>query len=107
MFTDGAFWKHLHNRITLGSIEESLARAETPEDCWGVICDACRQFGFARAEMSYKEQHFARTWTEAHTGPVWNLDIPIAEGRLILTRSCTEPHAPTVLASLAEALHRA
>jgi len=107
MFADGAFWKHLHHRITLRSIEDALAGAETLEDCWSVICDVCPQFGFARAEMNYKEEHFTQTWTDVHSNPVWNLEIPLAEGRLFLTRSCTEPHAPTVVAPLAESLHRA
>lgn len=107
MVMGGAFRRHLSNELAVRAFDEALAASTTAEDRWTVICEACRQFGFTQAELQFNGQRFEETLADTNGDPVWNLDIPLAgSGRLRLTRRFGESHVPTVLAPIAEALHK-
>jgi UDP-GlcNAc:undecaprenyl-phosphate GlcNAc-1-phosphate transferase len=106
LFISGAFRRHLSNELALRAFEDSLAKAVTPEDCWGVIREACRKFGFTQAELCLNGHRFVETLAETNGNPTWGVDIPLAAGGHVhLARCFGESPAPTVLVPFAEALH--
>ena len=106
MFVGGAFRRHLSNELAVRSFDEALAASSTPEDRWIVICEACRQFGFTRAELQLNGRRFEESLADTNGDPVWNLDIPLAGGHLRLTRCFGESRMPIALAPIAETLHK-
>ena len=107
MVVGGAFRRHLNNELALRAFEEELKSAGTAEECWGAIREACREFGFTRAELRLNGHRFEETLLETNGNPTWGMEIPLAEeGHLLLTRCFGESQAPTVLVPFAEALHR-
>jgi UDP-GlcNAc:undecaprenyl-phosphate GlcNAc-1-phosphate transferase len=64
MFAEGAFRRHLNDQIALRAFEDAMAAAATPEDRWSAICEACRKFGFTRAELRLNGRRFEETLVE-------------------------------------------
>jgi UDP-GlcNAc:undecaprenyl-phosphate GlcNAc-1-phosphate transferase len=107
MFVGGSFRRHLNNQIALRALEDALAAASTAEDRWKAICEACRNFGFTRAELRLDGYCFEQTLVETNGNPVWKIDIPLpGEAHLLLTRCFGESPVPTVLVAFAESLHK-
>ena len=87
MVVGGAFRRHLNDQIALQAFEEEMAGAETVEERWGAICEACRGFGFTRAELRLGGREFAETLVETNGNPAWRVEIPLeGDGELVLTR---------------------
>jgi UDP-GlcNAc:undecaprenyl-phosphate GlcNAc-1-phosphate transferase len=106
MFMGGAFRRHLSNELAVRSFDEALTASSTADERWAVICEACRQFGFTHAELHLNGQHFEKALADTNGDPVWNLEIPVDGGQLRLTRRFGESRMPTVLAPIAETLHK-
>ena len=107
MVAGGIFRKHLNNQLALHSFEQALAAAATDDDRWLVICEACRGFGFSRAELRLNGRRFEENLANTNGDPVWNLEIPLAgDGHLRLACCFGDARLPTVLAPFAESLHR-
>jgi hypothetical protein len=106
MFMGGAFRRHLSNELAVRSFDEALTASSTADERWAVICEACRQFGFTHAELQLNGEHFEKALVETNGDPVWNLEIPVDGGQLRLTRRFGESRMPTVLAPLADTLHK-
>jgi hypothetical protein len=107
MFVQGAFRRHLSNELALRTFEDSLAAADTLEQRWDTIVDACRSFGFSHAEMKFNGTMFSKKILETNGDPTWGIHIPLAkEGYLHLKRCFGDTAAPTVVAPFATVLRR-
>ena len=58
LFIDGAFRRLLNSHISIENLEESLTAASTPEDCWNVLRQCYREFGFYRIEVQMAGSNF-------------------------------------------------
>ncbi len=106
MLWDGAFRRHLNHTLTVQAVKEKLARAQTTEDLWGAVCEACPKFGFIHAELWLDGCHFTKTFDGMNQSDTWDLEIPLCNrGYLHLKRCFGEAKVPTVLVPFAEALH--
>lgn len=107
MLQEGAFRRHLNSALVLKTLEDRLAQAKTAEDCWSAVREACRNFGFAHAELWVNGYYFEEIFDDSNGDPTWGLDIPLPhQGRLHLTRCFGYTNAPTVLVPFADALRR-
>lgn len=107
MFIDGAFRRHLACQLALRTFEDSLAAAQTDEDKWKAIREACGEFGFTKAELQLNGNRFEETLETAGATPTWQIQIPLENsGYMHLTRSFESQRAPSILVPFAEALHR-
>jgi len=107
MFVEGAFRRHLVNQLTLQAFEEALGKAQTEEERWAAVREACTRFGFSRAELRWAGRCFEEDLVETNGEPCWRMEIPLKpDGCLRLERCFGAGSAPTVLVPFAEALHR-
>jgi UDP-GlcNAc:undecaprenyl-phosphate/decaprenyl-phosphate GlcNAc-1-phosphate transferase len=107
MFLDGAFRRMLNSQISLQTHHEQLVAAPTPERCWEVILDACRDAGFHRVQMTLAGQTFA--WQDG-VDPMntWDITIPISGSDYVrLTRSFGGGPEPNIIAPFADLLRHA
>jgi len=107
MLIGGAFRRHLVNQLTLQAFEEALGKAQTEEERWGAVREACARFGFSRAELRWAGRRFSEELAEVNGNPCWSIEIPLGAGDCLRLERCFgAAPAPTVLVPFAEALHR-
>jgi UDP-GlcNAc:undecaprenyl-phosphate GlcNAc-1-phosphate transferase len=109
MLTESAFRRTLDARMRLRSLEERLLAAATAEDCWPVVRDASRDFGFHEVRMRLAGKTFHETFGPAVPWQCWELRISLSESAYI-TLSCESfsgilqtivaPFADTLLTTL-------
>lgn len=105
MFLESAFRRHLNSTLALQSMQDNLMQAQSAEECWHAIREACRHLGFAHAEFRVNGHHFEEIFDCSNGNGAWNMEIPLPNhGHLRLTRCFGEAKVPTVLVPLAEAL---
>ena len=107
MLIAGAFRHHLTNQIALKAFEDSLRKARTPEDCWLVIREAAREFGFVQVEVCLNGRVRSESLAETNGEVTWSIDIPLEGGDYVkLFRPFSLSFHPTVLSPFADALHK-
>ena len=107
MLVNGAFRRHLNGQIALQTLEQALGKKQDPREQWAAICEACRSLGFTRVDLRVNGTFRSETLTETNGAPCWSLKIPLADDSFFcLTRAFGDTPNPTVLAPLAEALHK-
>jgi len=80
LMAPSTFLRVLGVQIRLRAFEETLSEVETAEQCWEVVRDACRDFGFARVVMHLspegRDQWFRHP---ASSSSCWMLRIPLSQ----------------------------
>ena len=106
MFVEGAFRRALNTNIALRIMEERLRGAVTPDECWGVIEDSAKNFGFHTIEMALA----GRMYSYRNGGAPersWSVRIPLSGSEFIeLTREFEAPSEHNVVAPYADAVRR-
>ena len=107
MFLDGAFRRMLNSQVSLQVFHEQLTAAATPERCWEIILDACKDAGFHQVQMVLAGQTFE--WQDG-INPLntWDITIPISGSDYVrLTRSFGGGTQPNIIAPFADLLRQA
>ena len=87
LFIEGAFRRQLNTRIALHGLEEKLAAAETPEECWATIKRAAPDFGLDCIRMSVGGHAFSES-DDCEFTRYWTVQIPLSDvDQLELTHS--------------------
>jgi hypothetical protein len=106
MFVEGAFRRHLNTNVALKVLQERLSKAATPDDCWTVIQDSAKDFGFHTVEMSLA----GRAYQYRNGGcpeRSWLIRIPISSVDFVeLTREFDTPAEHSVVAPYADTVRR-
>jgi UDP-GlcNAc:undecaprenyl-phosphate GlcNAc-1-phosphate transferase len=77
MVFGGMFRRVLSGTLSVQQLERSLNSAATLDDCWGVLLQASRDFGFTSAILSVHGRRFSATLTDASPEECWQLRIPV------------------------------
>jgi hypothetical protein len=106
MFVDGAFRRHLNTNIALKTLENRLGSACTPDECWNVIQDSAKNFGFHTVDMSLA----GRRYQHCNGGvpePSWQVMIPLSARDFIeLTRAFEAASEHSVVAHYADSVRK-
>jgi UDP-GlcNAc:undecaprenyl-phosphate GlcNAc-1-phosphate transferase len=78
MLIEGAFRRQLNTRIALHALEEELAAAETPQDCWAIIQRAAPGFGLGCVRMSAGGKAFSDSG-EFEFIRYWTVQVPLSD----------------------------
>lgn len=106
LFIDGAFRRLLNSHISIETLEESLAAAATPEDCWNVLRRACRECGFYQIEVQLADRKF-RECAEIRPFESWKVTVPISEFSYVeLHRGFGPAQQHQVVAAFVDVLRR-
>jgi UDP-GlcNAc:undecaprenyl-phosphate GlcNAc-1-phosphate transferase len=104
----GTLLRAVNAQVRLHALEDALSRAVTIDHCWDAICAACRDLGFARADMLLN-------CTVRDTGPSgpepspvgWTLRVPISETDYVnISGAFGSAVEPSIVTPLACILHR-
>lgn len=107
MFMEGSFRRLLNSHITLKVFETELVGAATLDECWRIIQNAGKEFGFHNIEMQFAGHRF-----EYRNGLAldqsWNVRIPISDSDYIeLTREFGAEVQAGAIAPFADVLRNA
>ena len=106
LFIDGAFRRLLNSHISIESLEESLAAASTPEDCWDILRRGSRECGFHQIEVELAGRKF-RECADIQPFESWKVTVPISEFSYIeMHRGFGPAQQHQVVASFVDVLRR-
>ena len=106
MFVEGAFRRALNTNIALRIMEERLRSAITPDECWDVIEDSAKNFGFHTIEMALAGRMYSYR-TGGAPERSWSVRIPLSGSEFVeLTREFEAPSEHNVVAPYADAVRR-
>jgi UDP-GlcNAc:undecaprenyl-phosphate GlcNAc-1-phosphate transferase len=107
MFLDGAFRRMLSAQINLQQYEQRLLAAATPQECWALVEDAAREFGFERVRLQIGGYVFG-CGSEQPPRLAWQFQIPLSHRDFIELSASTGDASPAgVVGPFGAMLHRA
>ena len=90
----------------LRKVQDSLAAADTPEQCWKAIHSSLHNFGFEGADVTLAGQNFSQPVPPGSGARMWTVRIPLSGyDEVTLRRSLDSP--PAIIAPYAELIGRA
>jgi UDP-GlcNAc:undecaprenyl-phosphate GlcNAc-1-phosphate transferase len=99
MLLAGSFQRMLDSQLQLRKFEEELAATKQLKECWWVLTEACRKFGFAAVVVDFRGQTLRRAFMEQDPETCWMVRIPLAQrGYLTLTRPFDSSEQTAVVA---------
>jgi UDP-GlcNAc:undecaprenyl-phosphate GlcNAc-1-phosphate transferase len=101
----GAFQNVLNAHLALRGLEESLAAARTPDECWRAVQEVSTSLGFDRVELSLGGERYDKRLAHSNGEGSWELRVPLAGDdfvRLACAFHSTLP--PVAVGQLAEVL---
>lgn len=106
LLVDGAFRRLLNSHISIETLEDNLAAARTPEDCWNVLRRVYPEFGFYRIEVQMAGRRFTEC-LETQPMQFWRVNVPISEASFVeLDRGFGPAQQHQVVASFVDVVHR-
>jgi UDP-GlcNAc:undecaprenyl-phosphate GlcNAc-1-phosphate transferase len=106
MVSRGVFREQINAQVSLLRLAEALEHAEHPEECWPLVRDTCREFGFSDVHLSLG----GSTFQDADLAPAsqnWSVRIPLSHGSdFVQLQSGFNNNAPETVVSLASFLRR-
>ena len=88
------FQHSISAHLQLRQVEQSLTAADSVEECWVALCEACRLFGFTAARIRIQDQVIEKQFANLGGDDGWNIRIPLPGGDYI---NFDRPYDPTVL----------
>ena len=96
MLLGGSFQQMLASQLHLRKFEEELIAATRLEECYRLLTETCKKFGFTGVIIDFHGQSLRKTLLEQNPETCWTVRIPLAgTGYLNLTRpfDASEPTA--------------
>ncbi len=91
VLTRTAFQREMKAQLAVQTFEDRLSSAGTASDCWAVIQDVAREFGFHPVRMQLGEQSFV--WEpDFVSAPRWALRMPISQNEWIELSHAVTPY---------------
>jgi UDP-GlcNAc:undecaprenyl-phosphate/decaprenyl-phosphate GlcNAc-1-phosphate transferase len=105
----GTFRHILHAQLYLTAFEKKLRLAKTPEECWWVIREAGKEYGFVGMRMFLQHTLYETQLKDTSAGKSWTIRISLSDSEYVNLTHERESSVQTMLAitSLAEILQRA
>jgi UDP-GlcNAc:undecaprenyl-phosphate GlcNAc-1-phosphate transferase len=103
----GGFQRSVDAQIQLRHFQESLAVAKNVQECWQVIRDSARIFGFDRIRLRFSGESFEED-VSASAASRWHLRVPLPDGDYVeFYRGFQSPVPPMVAGLLVDTLSEA
>jgi UDP-GlcNAc:undecaprenyl-phosphate GlcNAc-1-phosphate transferase len=106
MFMEDAFRRQLSSQILIHRYELTLSVASKSEECWMVIENACREFGFQGVRLSLGDRTYEYR-NDSESNNCWKMHVPLSDRAYIdlYGRFGEMPHIGSI-GPFADMLHR-
>jgi UDP-GlcNAc:undecaprenyl-phosphate GlcNAc-1-phosphate transferase len=107
MLLEGWFRRFIGSQISLRNLESSLSLARTPEECWSVLKETYRGFGFYNIQLELAGRSYTETADSPRIFKCWRLDIPLSPCDYVhLAREFGPNLEQTLVSPFADVVHR-
>jgi|SRR5579862_2796188 len=97
----GTFRRSLNAHLNVRTVENSLRAADSVDECWAALCEACRIFGFAEARFKIADQVLHKRFRALEAQNGWDIRVPLPNGDYInFTRPLNSTSTPVGVAPL-------
>jgi len=105
MFVDGAFRRLLTHQIALRGLQDKLATAQSPDDCWETIRENYEEFGFLEVQLNLAGRHYSERVDDMDRADCWSMSVPLSDSDYVkLTRQFGPGRQHTVVGPFADVL---
>ena len=79
MFVDGAFRRLLTHQIALRGLQDKLATAQSPDECWATIRETYEEFGFLEVQLNLAGRHYSERVDDMDRADCWTMSVPLSD----------------------------
>jgi len=96
----GGEWREiLRGRLNLLGFQQALASATTVEECWRVVRDASREFGFCFVRLRLQHESREESFGSPPASQCWTLQVPLSREDFIELRREFGSSLPSLIVS--------
>ena len=107
MLMQGSFRNLLNAHITLRSFESKLSAANTPDECWTVLKNTYRDFGFYQVRLQLAGSYYTENAGAPDPSRIWRVEIPLSDNDYVyLIREFDSAAKHNAVALFADALRK-
>jgi len=107
MLMQGSFRNLLNAHITLRSFETILSAANTPDECWTVLRNTYRDFGFYQVRLQLAGSYYTENAGAPDPSRIWRVEIPLSDHDYVyLIREFDSAAKHNAVALFADALRK-
>ena len=101
-----AFRRALKAQLAVHDLQDDLAAASTPDECWQAIRQACGAFGFTEVRLSVAGRCYAADLNGAKSSTTWTITIPFSgAGFIRLGRPVSDAAHDAAIALFVDTIH--
>lgn len=108
MLMQGSFRNLLNAHITVRSFECKLSAANTPDECWTILKNTYRDFGFHQIRMQLAGRYYTENAGKPDPARRWKVEIPLSDSDYVhLIREFDSAAKHNTIAVFADVLRKA
>jgi UDP-GlcNAc:undecaprenyl-phosphate GlcNAc-1-phosphate transferase len=108
MLMQGSFRSLLNSHIILRSFESKLSSANTPDECWTILKNTYRDFGFYQVRLQFAGRDYTENAGKPCPVRIWKVEIPLSDnGCVHLIREFDSAAKHNTVAPFADVLRKA
>ena len=108
MLMQGSFRNLLNAYITVSSFECKLSAANTPDECWTILKNTYRDFGFHQVRLQLAGRYYADDAGKPGPARMWKVEIPLSDSDYVyLIREFDSAAKHNTIAVFADVLRKA
>ena len=106
MLFSGNFPRTLKAQLDLHHLEKDLNSADSVDECWRAISEACSKFGFRCLHMEVNGMSYESAELGGHADKFWTVRIPLgAQGQVAFSRELQSASLSTIAGPFVEIVH--
>jgi UDP-GlcNAc:undecaprenyl-phosphate/decaprenyl-phosphate GlcNAc-1-phosphate transferase len=108
MLMQGSFRNLLNAHITLKTFECKLSAAKTPDECWTILKNTYRDFGFYQVRLQLAGCYYTENAGKPDPSRIWKVEIPLSDHDYVhLVREFDSAAKHNTVAPFADILRKA
>lgn len=102
IFASGGIRRHVNAQLQLTAIGEELTAADTPDQCWNVLCRTYSNFGFNEIKLELGNRIYNHTVNGNHIANTWTIRITLSDCDYVNLSREFDTEAPPIVAAFAD-----
>ena len=83
MLSRRKIFRMMKEEIFLHELVASLAKVNSAEECWTIVCDTCRELNFASVELKLNDVIYEETFLDSASHSDWKVSVALGENKAL------------------------
>jgi UDP-GlcNAc:undecaprenyl-phosphate GlcNAc-1-phosphate transferase len=102
ILSSGGFRRHVSAQLQLTDFRDDLTAADTPDQCWNVLCQSYSNFGFNKIQLELGGRVYTHTTNGHHIPNSWTIQIALSDHDYVNLSREFDTEAPPIVTPYAD-----